>query len=100
LAAVAEPIDMLARDERAADAKELLDHPLLQEVLEKLEREATEALLSAGPGSPVALSAHYRILAVRAIRAELISLVEDPKMLRAARERRRRLSEKVHHAPR
>ncbi len=90
---------MLARDERAADAKELLDHPLLQEVMEKLEADATAILIAAGPGSPNALSNHYRIQAIRAIRAELISMVEDPKMLRAAQERRRQLSQKVTHAP-
>ena len=45
------------------------------------------------PGSEVALAQHYRIMAIRAVHADLIRLVDDPKMLRAARERRRRFSQ-------
>ncbi len=88
-----EPIDMLERDERAAEAKALLDNPLLQEVLRRMETDAGEQLMRAEPGSPVAFAEHHRILAVRALHAELIRLIDDPKMLRAARERRRHLSQ-------
>jgi hypothetical protein len=87
-----EPIDMLQRDERAAEARALLDNPLLQEIYSKLESDAFEALIHAEPGSPAATACHLRIMALRAIQADLIRLVEDPKMLRAASERRRRLS--------
>jgi hypothetical protein len=87
-----EPIDMLARDERAAEAKELLDNPLLQTILGQLEIEAREAMLAAEPGSPAAIAYHQRIMAIRAINADLIRLVDDPKMLRFAAERRRRHS--------
>ena len=87
-----EPIDMLARDERAADAKELLDNALLQEVFKRIEAEAQEAMLNAEPGSPVAVAYHQRIMAIRAIHADLLRLVDDPKMLRFAAERRRRHS--------
>jgi hypothetical protein len=89
---MSEPIDMLQRDERAAEARDLLDNPLLQEIYQKLESEAVEALLRAEPGSSVATASHLRIMALRSIQAELTRLVEDPKMLRAASERRRRLS--------
>jgi hypothetical protein len=85
-----EPIDMLQRDERAAEAKELLDNPLLQTILGNLEIEAREAMLAAEPGSPVAVAYHQRIMAIRAINADLIRLVDDPKMLRFAADRRRR----------
>ena len=88
-----EPIDMLQRDERAAEAQELLDNALLQEILKHLADEAIEQLTRAGPGSEVALGAHYRLQAIRAIQADLIRLVDDPKMLRAAVDRRRRLSQ-------
>ena len=88
-----EPIDMLQRDERAAEAKSLLDNPLLQEIYQKLELDAVEALLHAEPGSSAATACHLRIMALRAIQADLIRMVEDPKMLRAASERRRRLSQ-------
>ena len=87
-----EPIDLLARDERAAEAKELLDNPLLQTILGQLEIEAREAMLAAEPGSPAAVAYHQRIMAIRAINADLIRLVDDPKMLRHAAERRRRHS--------
>ena len=87
-----EPIDMLARDERAADAKALLDNALLQEVFKRIEVEAQEAMLNAEPGSPVAVAYHQRIMAIRAVYADLLRLVDDPKMLRHAAERRRRHS--------
>jgi hypothetical protein len=87
-----EPIDMLQRDERAADAKELLDNPLLQEVFKRVEAEAQEAMLNAEPGSPAAVAYHQRIMAIRAVYADLLRLVDDPKMLRYAAERRRRHS--------
>jgi hypothetical protein len=90
---MAAPIDMMERDERAADAKELLDNPLLQEVFKRIEAEAQEAMLGAEPGSPVATANHHRIMAIRAIHADLLRLVDDPKMLRAAAERRRRFSQ-------
>ena len=85
-----EPIDMLQRDERAAEAKELLDNPLLQTILGQLEIESREAMLAAEPGSPAAIAYHQRIMAIRAINADLIRLVDDPKMLRFAAERRKR----------
>jgi hypothetical protein len=88
-----EPIDMLQRDERAAEAKELLDNALLQTVLAKLEEESREAMLAAEPGSPAAVAYHQRIMAIRAINADLIRMVDDPKMLRFAAERRRRHSQ-------
>jgi len=84
---------MLERDERAAEAKELLDNPLLQEILGRLEVEAREQMLNAEPGSPVAVAYHQRVMAIRAIHADLIRLVDDPKMIRAARERVRRFSQ-------
>ena len=87
-----ELIDMLQRDERAADAKELLDNALLQEVFKRIEVEAQEAMLNAEPGSPVAVAYHQRIMAIRAVYADLLRLVDDPKMLRFAAERRRRHS--------
>ena len=87
------PIDMLERDEKAADAKELLDHPLLQEVFKRITDEATETMLAHPPGSELSLFSHHRVLAIRALQADLIRLVEDPKMLRAAAERRRRFSQ-------
>jgi hypothetical protein len=89
---MAEPIDMLPRDERAAEAQELLDNPLLQEVFKRLADEAIEQLQGAKPASEAALSAHYRLLAIRSVQADLVRLVNDPKMLRAADARRRRLS--------
>ena len=88
-----EPIDMLQRDERAAEAKELLDNPLLQEILKHLADEAVEQLTRAGPGSEAALSYHYRLQAIRALWADVQRMVDDPKMLRAAADRRRRLSQ-------
>ena len=91
-ATITEPIDMLQRDERAAEAKELLDNPLLQTILGNLEIEAREAMLAAEPGSPAAVAYHQRIMAIRAINADLIRLVDDPKMLRFAAERRKRQS--------
>jgi hypothetical protein len=90
---VAEPIDMLERDERAADAKELLDNPLLQEVFKRLEDETVEQLTLAGPGSEKALAYHHRLQALRAVYADLLRMVDDPKMLRAAQDRRRRFSQ-------
>ena len=51
---------MLERDERAAEAKELLHNPLLQTILGQLEVEAREMMLNAEPGSPVAVAYHQR----------------------------------------
>jgi hypothetical protein len=90
---MAEPIDMLARDELASEAKELLDNSLLQTIFGRLEIEAREAMLNAEPGSPAAIAYHQRIMAIRAINADLIRLVDDPKMLRHAAERRRKFSQ-------
>jgi hypothetical protein len=86
------PIDMLERDERASQAKALLEDPLLQTVLQGLLDEATEQLLANPPGSAASYTAHHRVLAVRALQADLIRLVDDPKILRAAAERRRRFA--------
>jgi len=86
-------IDMLQRDERAAEAQDLLDNSLLQTILSNLEIDAREAMLKAEPGSSVAVAYHQRIMAIRAIHADLIRLVDDPKMLRAAADRRRRFSQ-------
>jgi hypothetical protein len=88
-----EKIDMLERDERAAEAQALLNNPLLQEIFQRVEKDAQEAMLNAEPGSAVAVAYHQRIMAIRAIHADLIRLVDDPKMLRAAADRRRRLSQ-------
>jgi hypothetical protein len=88
-----EPIDMLERDEKAADAKALLDNLLLQEIFRRLEEEATTQMIESGPMSPEAVSAHFRILAIRSLQADLVRFVDDPKMLRAAQERRRRFSQ-------
>ena len=88
-----EPVNMLERDERAAEAQELLHNPLLQTILGALEVEARELMLNAQPGSPVATAQHYRIMAIRAINADLIRMVDDPKMLRLAKERRRHFSQ-------
>jgi hypothetical protein len=90
---MSEHIDMLQRDERAAEAKELLDNSLLQEVFRRIEAEAQEAMLNAEPGSPAAVAYHQRIMAVRAIHADLLRLVDDPKMLRFAADRRRKFSQ-------
>jgi hypothetical protein len=87
------PIDMLERDERAAEAKELLDNPLLQTIFGAMEVEARELMLNAQPGSQVAMAQHYRIMAIRAVNADLIRMVDDPKMIRLARERRRHFSQ-------
>jgi hypothetical protein len=87
------PIDMLQRDERAADAKELLDNPLLQAIFRQIEDEATERMMNSSPGSPAALAEHYRIQAVRAVYADLLRLIDDPKMLRFAADRRKRQSQ-------
>ena len=88
-----EPIDMLERDERAAEAKELLDNSLLQIIFGQLEAEAREIMLAAHPGTEAAIAQHYRIMAIRAVNADLIRMVDDPKMLRLARERRRHFSQ-------
>lgn len=88
-----EPIDMLQRDERAAEATELLDNPLLFEILLELENEATHVVLIEAAGSQASMAAIHKLHAVRALRADLIRLVDDPKMLRAAADRRRRLSQ-------
>lgn len=86
-------IDMLERDERAAEAQALLNNPLLTEIFQRVEKDAQDAMLSSEPGSAVAVAYHQRIMAIRAIHADLIRLVDDPKMLRAAADRRRRLSQ-------
>lgn len=86
-------IDMLERDERASNAKALLDDPLLQTIFERLISEATEQMLANPPGSDACYAAHHRVLAVRALQAELIRLIDDPKILRAAAERRRRFAQ-------
>ena len=88
-----EPIDLLQRDERSAEAQELLDNLLLQQIFKQLADEAIEALTRAGPGSEAALGFHYRLQAIRALQADLQRMVDDPKMLRAAADRRRRLSQ-------
>lgn len=86
-------IDMLERDERASHAKALLEDPLLQTVLDGLISEATEQMLANPPGSDACYAAHHRVLAIRALQADLIRLVDDPKTLRAAAERRRRFAQ-------
>ena len=90
---MAEPIDLLERDERAAEAQELLHNALLQTIFGALEVEAREIMLNAAPGSEIATAQHHRIMAIRAINADLIRLVDDPKMLRLARDRRRHFSQ-------
>ena len=90
---MAEPIDMLERDERAAEAKELLTIRSCRRSFGGSRSRRGSRCCSAEPGSPVAVAHHQRIMAIRAIHADLIRLVDDPKMLRAARERRRRFSQ-------
>ena len=50
-------------------------------------------MVNAPPGSEIAMAQHYRIMAIRAVHADLIRMVDDPKMLRLAQERRRRFSQ-------
>jgi hypothetical protein len=55
--------------------------------------QATEQMLANPPGSDACYAAHHRVLAIRALQADLIRLVDDPKILRAAAERRRRFAQ-------
>jgi len=85
-------IDMLGRDERASEAKGLMENALLQAILHEMEAQAMNALITSPPGSPAAIAHHQRLMAVKEFWANLQRLVDDPKVLRSAAERRRRLS--------
>lgn len=79
--------DQLVLEERAAQAKELLNHPLIQECLDAMEWQAFEkavnAPFAAAPGALLELRA------IRGLRAQLQTIVSDADMARAATRRRR-----------
>ena len=67
--------------------------PCCRRYFRQQEEEATEQMVQLGPSSPAGMAAYHRVHALRALQADLVRLVDDPKMLRAARERRRRFSQ-------
>lgn len=67
-------------DERAAEAKALLNNPLLQEVLSAVYSGAEQQLLNAEVGSLTAATAHAMMKVIPAVRSQLEAYLTDAKM--------------------
>ena len=67
-------------DERAAEAKALLEHPLLQEAVNNIHRGAVAALISSGIGSQEAVMAQAMLQAIQAIHGHLEGMITDKKV--------------------
>ena len=70
----------LERQERANDARHLLNHPLLLEAFDALQKRSIEELLAARLGDLTAQEAHARMKALDEIRGYLNSIVNDEKV--------------------
>jgi hypothetical protein len=67
-------------DERAAEAKALLDNPVFISALEDVYSRAVGTLLNSDVGTLTASTAHATMKAVTAIRSQLEQYINDHKM--------------------
>jgi hypothetical protein len=67
-------------DERAAEAAELLNHPLMGEALDSIHGRYLGILVQSNVGSPEAITAQVGLQVISFIRAHLQSVINDKKM--------------------
>lgn len=72
--------DTLELDERAANAKALLNNSLFKEAVDKLRGEYTAKLIQTEPGTLTAAAAHASLRALEDVIAGLQSVINDQKM--------------------
>jgi hypothetical protein len=77
-------MDQLQLDERAADAKAILNHPLVTACFDALERRAFETAVNTTDMENIML-ALQDLRALRALRAELQTVVSDASVARRRR---------------
>lgn len=74
-------------DERAANAQEILNNPIIVEAIDNLRKKYHTALLSAMIGSADAIAAHAGVQMVEGFQNELRSMVTDKVMRDHANKR-------------
>lgn len=74
------PLSDFQIDERAAEARNLLENTLLNEALDTIYSKAVTQLLNVDVGSLTAATAHAMMKAIPAVRSQLESYVNDAKM--------------------
>lgn len=74
------PLSDLEIDNKAAEAKDLLANPLLQEALGTVYSAAVQQLLNADVGSLTAATAHAMMKTIPAVRTQLESYINDAKV--------------------
>lgn len=77
---VPEPKSILQLEDRAADARAILNSPLFQEMVDGLKKTYISNLISAEVGSADATSAHAGLKVLEDFKASLESVVNDLKM--------------------
>lgn len=75
-------LSSLEREEKAADATMILNHPVFQEAMDAVYSRAEGILLTADIGGLTASSAHAIMKAVKDIRSQLQSYITDDKLSR------------------
>jgi hypothetical protein len=81
------PYSPLELEERAADARELLGHPLLLEATTELHHQYVAMLIQSELGSPQALMAQAGLKSIQHMRGQLESVITEQKMDKKNRER-------------
>lgn len=67
-------------DERASEARAILNSPLYKEVMEKMERDFTDRMRNAPIGSQESQSAHAMLKVLAEFQLDFISIINDQKM--------------------
>jgi hypothetical protein len=67
-------------DERASEARTILNSPLYKEVMEKMERDFTDRMRNAPIGSPESQAAHAMLKVLAEFQLDFVSIINDQKM--------------------
>ena len=67
-------------DERAAEAKFILNNVIFIEAIEELRKQFIQALMSSGIGSEDAMVAHAKIVVLEELIAQIGSAITDQRM--------------------
>ena len=67
-------------DERAAEAKFILNNPVFLEAVDELQRQHLQALMSSGIGSEQAVMCHAKMVVLDELLAQIGSAITDQRM--------------------
>lgn len=79
--------NLLQLDERAAEARNILNSPLYKEVLEKMEQDFTDRMRNAPIGSDKSTEAHAMLKVLAEFQANFVSIIMDQKMVEQRNKR-------------